>query len=298
MAKEINLIWLTGDKTWERDWICELLSKTDVSIREILDWNYETVLDHSLIVMSFPNRDKYKDYYQAFRDKNYKFAIIHLSDEGYEHPCDFYEGAQFVLRNYWHAKFSSQKNIHFFPLGYKSEFWKNYPSCKAILPVNERRYSWCFAGQIKKTTREAMYAAMQKIPSNYVYEIPHFGAPSMLSAEDYRDVLQQSIFAPCPKGFSNLDTFRLSEALECGCIPIVEKLPFDYFREFFGDYPFLAIEQWESAPRIISIFLEHPQYLEDLQRRCYAWWMDYKDNLKTKIAHLVDELASDHGADL
>lgn len=274
---------------WETDWVREILSESNVTFREVFDGDYKTVLDHSVIVTSFPERAKYKQYYQAFREKGYKFGIIHLSDEAYEHPIDFYAGAKFVLRNYWHRNFT-QKNVFFFPLGYKEHFWREYPKDKPVPSVRNRKYAWSFAGQIDKSTRKAMYLNMKKIPNHYVHTIEHFGAPSMLAAEQYRDLLLNTMFVPCPRGNINLDSFRLSEALECGCIPIVEKSPEDYFANFFGSYPFLAVNDWKEAPAIVKQLLRDPVRLEALQNRCYNWWIDYKKALKKEVAGLIESL--------
>jgi hypothetical protein len=62
-------------------------------------------------------------------------------------------------------------------------------------------------------------------------------ADAPLNIEDYAQLLSETIFAPCPAGWENLDSFRVCEALEAGCIPIVERRPFyDYFRHLFGDH--------------------------------------------------------------
>jgi hypothetical protein len=286
-ANEIRLIWLCPGPAWETDWIHEVLSGTQRTIHEIYDGNYETILDNSIIVSSYPDKAKYQKYYQAFRDRGYKFAIIHLSDEAYEHPHDFYNGAQFVLRNYWH-EYLNNNNVLAFPLGYKERFWDNYPKEMPIPPIRERKYTWSFAGTIQKTTRLAMYANMRKIPNHFVHEIPHFAASTMLPVNQYRDLLLNTIFVPCPKGNINLDSFRVCEALECGCIPIVEKSPYDYFAHLFGQYPFIAVNNWKEAPAIVKRLLADPKSLEELQTRCYNWWKDYKNSLKTKVADLIE----------
>jgi hypothetical protein len=70
--------------------------------------------------------------------------------------------------------------------------------------------------------------------------------------DEVRDVMLQSIFIPCPRGYVSPDSFRFCEALECGWIPIVEKIPTsftDYFRGMLDeDYPFPAVADWSEAP--------------------------------------------------
>ena len=77
--------------------------------------------------------------------------------------------------------------------------------------------------------------------------------------------------------------------MECGCIPIVEKYPLDYFEKLMGKYPFLAVNSWDEAPALIEKFLEDPVRLEALRAECYAWWLEHKKTLQREIADLVQE---------
>ena len=42
-----------------------------------------------------------------------------------------------------------------------------------------------------------------------------------LSSKDYYEVLNNSLFALCRKGYANFETFRIMEALEAKSIPII-----------------------------------------------------------------------------
>lgn len=132
-----------------------------------------------------------------------------------------------------------------------------------------------------------MLSAMQKVPGYYHHEISGWEAPDSLSTEAYRDMLLNSIFALCPKGWWNLDSFRIYEALECGAIPIVEKEPLDYFSEFYGPHPFLTVANWEEAPALVKNLIDHPEELEQKQKDCYKWWTAYKTKLKHEVADVI-----------
>lgn len=285
--ESINLIWINNSR-WEEDWIHEMLSEVQADILTIIDSKHEVFLDKSIIVTSAPNIEKYQAYFAEYKRRGLKFGIIHLSDENYDHPHDFYEAAPFVIRNYWHKKFTEANNVSFLPLGYKKNFWDNFSGY--IKNAEDRKYNWSFAGQLKKSTRICMIQNMKKIPNYFIYEIFDFNSPDSLSAETYRDLLLESIFIPCPRGWWNLDSFRLSEALECGCIPIVEKTPFDYFSKAFGDsYPFPSVSSWDDLPRILRPLLSNPARLEKLRQDCFHWWINYKENEKRHIAALIDK---------
>jgi hypothetical protein len=98
----------------------------------------------------------------------------------------------------------------------------------------------------------------------------------------YRD----SIFVPCPRGAISMDNFRVTEALEGGCIPIVEKS--DYWFQMHGnDFPALQITDWNSVPDVIAGYLINPMELENLRSKCNNWWNLKKDQLTNSVTTLV-----------
>ncbi len=283
--EKISVIWQV-DKAgiWESDWIKEVLAGVDYE--EIQDGRFSVFKNRSIIIVSADHKSKRKKYFKSLQNKKYTFGVIQLSDETYAVPDDFYKKAAFILRNYWH-KNGAQKTVAF-PLGYKRGFWDGCSS-KAPLPLEKRKYTWSFAGQIEKSTRIAMINSMKKVSSYHVHEINSFGDTNSLGTEAYRQLLQESIFVPCPKGWWNLDSFRVYEALECGCIPIVEKAPLDYFTKFLGPHPFLSVENWEEAPALMEELLSHPDKLKEQQEKTTAWWINYKAEMIKKVATLVEE---------
>lgn len=287
--KPINIIWQTN-AYFEPDWLKEVFS--EVYTIEHSDGNFQLLMDNSVIIMSF-NQDS-PSYFAKLQELNYKFAVVMLSDEWYQGPTYFYPHAKFVLRNYWHKMFAGQKNVYSFPLGYKNGFWLNYPDRNQLKKAAERKFTWSFAGQVTKSTRGEMYQSMTTIPNYHVHTIFGFNTSDSLSTQSYRDLLLDSVFAPCPRGFYNLDSFRVCEALECGCIPIVEKFPLDYFAGLFdGNYPFPAVNAWSEAPVLINELMADPDRLEKLRIECHEWWIAYKNNLKRRIAGIVEEAFKD-----
>jgi hypothetical protein len=287
----ITLIWQFDPEnsgTWEGDWIREVLS--NVSYTEIVDGKFEVILDNSIIV-AVGNDKNIPDYFDKLQKKGYHFGAFFLSDEVYSHPTDCYQYPQLVFRNYWHKKFADQKHVRFFPLGYKNKFWRDCPN-KEIKDCAHRKYVWSFAGQIEKTTRVSMITNMRKIENSFVHEIHSWNAANSLSVQEYRNVLLDSVFVPCPRGYWNLDSFRVYEALECGCIPIVEKQPLDYFGKLFGKYPFLAVNSWDEAPALMQNLQKDPVRLEAYRKECYEWWLQYKKDLKAMVANTIEESLS------
>jgi hypothetical protein len=280
---KINLIWQCDRaRILEPDWILELLSDFDVN--EVCDGNFEVYMDNSIIVTG-----KSSEYFSKLKSMDYKFGVIHISDEVYACPTDFYEHALFVFRNYWHKKFTKEKKVSFLALGYKQGFWKSCSNTD-IKPSSEREYTWSFAGQIAShPTRVQMIANMQIIPNYYFHQTFDFWDVNALRVSDYRDVLLKSIFVPCPTGYWNLDSFRVYEALECGCIPIVEKTPLNYFELFFGEVPFPCVSSWDEAQGLISALLNYPDEMEQIRKNCYAWWLNYKKEKRSEFSATIQE---------
>lgn len=93
------------------------------------------------------------------------------------------------------------------------------------------------------------------------------------------------------------DSFRLFEALETGCIPIVdaasgkEDFP-EFWEKIFGpDRPLLEVIDWKRAPSVASNALKN--YTEEVNK-VFGWWQHYKRNLAYKLRDRVNEL-SGHG---
>lgn len=294
-ADEIPLVWqVDREKFWEEDWLHDLLN--GIELVTIDDGHYEKFIDKSIVVFSSIHNTKgCVEYFEEMHKRGCTFGIINLSDEKELGPSIFYPYAAFVFRNYWRKDFDDQTNVVTFPLGYGPGFWtggKKDPreSCY-------REHTWSFSGMVlKRRTRESMINNMKKIPNYFFFETTAWGRsdPKSLTVAECRELMLKTIFVPCPGGSSNMDSFRVYEALECGCIPIVEKFPYDYFRSLFPNHPFLAIDSWEESPDLIQAYLADPEALEKKRLECYTWWKEYKQNMSQRLVSIVKQkLCSD-----
>ena len=133
----LNVIWQgIGGKTkrpWddpdqnfiiETDWLLYLLG--DIKLNHINDDSYSVAQDNSIVIYSdaWPttNKDnnlKIKNYFDKF--KNFKNCyLIHLSDEHCLAETSHYKYFKHVFRNIYRDDIVD-KNVTFFPLGYKSK---------------------------------------------------------------------------------------------------------------------------------------------------------------------------------
>jgi hypothetical protein len=96
-------------------------------------------------------------------------------------------------------------------------------------------------------------------------------------------------------GNTNLECYRVYEALECGSIPIVERrLTLDYFRTLLGEHPLPTVASWREARRFISRMLTAPSEMDALQLRCTNWWNSYKKQYSSLIGRFLAERSSDN----
>jgi hypothetical protein len=120
------------------------------------------------------------------------------------------------------------------------------------------------------------------------------------SPREYLQKMAETKVAPCPSGPCTPDTFRLAEALEAGCIPVVNTKPImnneetkpDYPEGFFelvlsNDIPFPVLKSWREFDDL------YPHLLADWPRnanRISAWWMNLKRNMAYWMRDDIAEL--------
>lgn len=294
--KPVNLIWqYDRTKAWEEDWLMELLA--GLNVRVIDDTRFEIYRNYSIIVAAAGQEKEIVSYCKKFKERGYKFGVILLYDEDYRGTSAYYEYPLFIFKNYWHKQYAPYSQITCFLLGYKSGFWSK--ESQKILNTDQRKYTWSFAGQIARryteeekknkyyNSRKDMFKYMKRVSNNFVYPIYGWNSPQSLKVADYQDLMLNSIFIPCPRGHWNLESYRLSEALECGCIPIVETEPIDYYRKFLGDHPFITVRTWDEAPEKIEELLADRVALEERRQKCMQWWAAYKNDMKQLFVKTV-----------
>jgi lipopolysaccharide biosynthesis glycosyltransferase len=150
-----------------------------------------------------------------------------------------------------------------------------------------KKYTWCFAGQIhKQGDREKMIESLKKCNGEYhIHVAEGWQSGDSLSTQEYKKILEQSIFVPCPRGNTSVDTFRLYESLEVGAIPIVEKD--DYWRNLLGEHPLIETASWNNISNDINILLENSEWVVEHSKRVQSWWNEYKKQLKQKISNII-----------
>ncbi|QSR86423.1 exostosin family protein [Candidatus Methylacidiphilum infernorum] len=208
-------------------------------------------------------------------------GLFHLSDEWFCGGYEVYRHFSFVLRNY-QAQIFKHPGIRVVPLG-----WTKGTAQKAeVNPSSQRRWIWTFAGNSNWTRNKMIEQIVHVVPHQVRLGQP--GICSRLSREEYLNWLRESAFCPCPMGNVVLETFRLYEALEAGCIPIVEhRLGFDYFRSLLGDHPLPSVRNWKEGASLMKSLASDRCSLDHFQSEIRRWWSCYKARLQEEVKDFV-----------
>jgi hypothetical protein len=254
-----------------------------LSFTEIVDGNYREFHDGSLVV-DHNLRPESLPYYSQLMMRGYRFGLVHTADEYFIDDCTAYQFANFVIRQYWSIGHANNRRTMAVPLGTFPGFVAD-PSKTAA----ERKHLWSFAGELRKSTRPQMIAAMQTLPGGFVHvsgasNEEHALVP-LLTMPEYSALMADTVFSPCPAGWANLDSFRVYESLEAGCIPIVERRPgYDYFTILLGPHPMIRIDDWSEAPAAIRALQEDPAKLEARRIACIEWWLATRQTFIDRVA--------------
>lgn len=187
-----------------------------------------------------------------------------------------------------HASYSSRN----FPCGYPPDIFEYVTPEKAARV--DRSLDWSFLGQITHERRQQCALQMRQLKSGFLLE--NAGFWQGLDRQKYYDILLDSKIVPCPSGPGTPDSFRFAEALEAGCLPIVEdvcprhRYPEGFWQNMFGpNPPFPIVKEWsELSVAMEKALREWPEN----RNIAYDWWKQYKRRLPEWLAADLDYLRS------
>ena len=255
-------------------WIYEILSKIKYnSIESITNINEG---DKLIIVDSNP--EKKIELYNQLNLTCSKILLFHLGDEtGNYNLSEVYKKFAYVFRTFCSNKYFNNNEVKCIPLGYKSGIVNKF--------ISDRKYKWAFTGTPHKSSRHDLLFQFSDIKPFFCHKTKKFNT-KIISVDEMSDVLSSTKFVPCPSGFFHPDTYRLYEALQCGCIPVVEDA-YKYYDRLFPDNPFIKIGKWADAKLIIKDWNE--VQIKKKQEDCIVWWNNYKTNLQEMVKSKINQ---------
>lgn len=153
----------------------------------------------------------------------------------------------------------------------------------------DRPFDWCFMGQVTHERRVAAEGIMRHMQGGLLY--PTLGFSQGFTVEAYASILGMSKIAVCPAGACTPDTFRVWEALEAGCVPIIDALGPDgrkgYWDQVLGRHPLPMITDWSRLPALVNDVLT---WTVTRHSRVAEWYRDYQAKQVLMMKHDVLEL--------
>ncbi len=296
----IQVIWgCEPHKQFEVAWIYSLLDKirfqeliafSGLSDDQLLPTNPKLLVESGLLCLEkYPDPDKIAKQ-KHFRIKRInalsqsgEFTLVHISDEEGFDADELYPllpTGTIIWRNFPHFRLTRKYDKLFsFPIGPRQEFL----SLKSLKRSTERSFPWAFMGTIWPGGSRFLSTSLflRGLPSGYFFGGNNFGVGLPIAI--YKQKLGESIFALCPEGDRHLDTFRLYESLEMGCIPLVV----DYCRQassLLGEnHPIPLFDDWYQALRYASSLLSQNVELDSLQDVIQNWWSMRKKNMSNLL---------------
>lgn len=140
---------------------------------------------------------------------------------------------------------------------------------------------WFFGGQVTHQRREQCAAVLRSLgkESNGIL-VETDGYLQGWPQDTYWRTLRRAKVVPCPSGPMTVDTARVFEALEAGCVPVVDMVTprgedYDYWQLLFGDGAGVlpGIWKWKHFPKILDELLEDWPFDAN---RCSAMWQQSK----------------------
>jgi hypothetical protein len=155
------------------------------------------------------------------------------------------------------------------------------------IPLADRPYIWSFIGTTWANRKDKLSYLSDLQPS--ICNLQPGWTAVANSAAEYVASLRSSKFIPCPRG-TNIETFRLWEALEYGCIPLVVREEGDdqYYNWLRSHLPGLfAAASWQEAPAFVNTLLANPAVAQAYAGQLQADWRIWRSSLQMQVQQLL-----------
>lgn len=168
---------------------------------------------------------------------------------------------------------------YLFPLGYAPG---TRETLKAI-GLENKTIPWFFSGQATHYRRKMLVSSLKEMNDGVLMATDGFAKG--MNKVQYLENLARARVAPVAPGAVAVDSFRIYEALEAGCIPVaddtspIRSAPDLYWYRLFGDVPFPVFNDYTKLPMFIDLCLKEPnsnQYI-------FAWWINKKNQIRERI---------------
>ncbi len=274
-------------KTMESDWLTELFGQP-INTADIHTLTVGKPIPHTPIcIVQKPHIDFWQSLFTVWSALGQQFYAIHISDEYATKPDSIawysLPNCKGVIRNYPRTDIPADAaaKVITVPLGYATGRAK---TAAAAAQSSARTYAWSFEGTAW-ADREANLAHLRALglPCHLTFRDDWAGSDAY-DAVAYCALLDSTKIAPVPAG-NNVETFRMWEAIEHGCIPLYVRTPGDdtYWAFISERLPIFAATSWELAANSAKMLLGNDAVLDMYRADLVAKWSAWKSELQTAV---------------
>ena len=288
-TKETAKIYTVGThnhtiSSWEYKWL-ETLFGPDATTVPCLPVDHVPLKTTPTFIYFKVNRNEYLHVFERYEKTGCAFNVIHISDEHLNDPVHFYgyTSCKRIVRMYLRPDVPCPEKVLVIPLG---PHW--LPATGDS--IHEKSLVWSFYGT-GWMGRGAVLDMFRKL-GPYECKIFDTWEDSMekgLKQGGYSKLLAKSLFVPCMRG-QNVETYRLWEALEHGCIPIYIRSTGDdtYFEYISKHLPIISLPTIDHALQFMESLLKNQSTLGQYRATLLTKWLEWKAELaKECMAILV-----------
>ena len=269
-----DYLWGTYHKNNSHKWIFEILNKIKFKYIE----NYKELENEDVLIIVDSNVEKKNNLYTKLKLICSKMYLIHLGDESGAYDLNnIYNNFNHVWRTFCLNRYFQNEHVSCLPIGYKS-------GTVLIKKKEERKYKWAFVGTPHKSSRHDLLFQLSDVKPSFSHKTSKFNE-KIIEVKEMSEILSSTKFIPCPNGFVHPETYRLYEALECQCIPIVENA-YKYYDRLFPGNPFLKVDKWMDAKLIITEWKE--KQIISKQEECKIWWRQQKEKIQKLMKEKIN----------
>ena len=266
-------IWGLYHKENSNTWIYEILKEVKYNVIE----NERNIENGDILIIVDSSIEKKIKQYERLKLICSKIFLFHLGDEaGVYESSLVYKNCNYVWRTFCSNRYFNNKLVKCIPIGYKSGILNK--------KFDNRKYKWAFIGTPHKSSRQDLLFQLSDIKQFFCHKTEQFNK-KIITVDEMSEVLSSTEFLPCPNGFVHPETYRLYEALECECIPIVENA-YKYYDRLFPNNPFIKIDKWSQAKTIVKDW--DKDKIKQKREECKIWWERYKVDIQNFVKDKIN----------
>lgn len=170
------------------------------------------------------------------------------------------------------------------PLGFHHASSQN-----TYAPLKDRKLLWSFHGT-GWFGRKEILEGLNDLAPHSCHITPDWNHSMMTREADYVRILSNTRFVPILRG-NNVETFRLYEALEAGCIPIYVGGNTEYDKTYSvwlkDNLGLIDSVNWVAAKKYMSLSEDKYDVIENYRQAILDNWMKWKERIRIHIASII-----------